>query len=329
MAGISKSTVSRAINTPHLVRRETLQRIQKVMDERHYVYDAIAGELSSKKNAPALGLITPTIRVPAFAEMASAIQEKAQERGYSIIFANSQYNLETETELLNLFLQRRVSGIILTGSSNKKKLAKFLTDRRIPYVFVWETIDDASISFIGYDNFKSSYDMTEYLINLNHERIGLITGPSLRIERIKQRLDGYIATLKNYHIAYDPSMVVVRNDTHLDGKDAARKLLAQSRPPTAIAVAASPLVAIGALAGIKDKGLKVPEDISIIALGDIEYAADCDPPLTTMRIPALQMGGLAVTVLLDMIEQGQTDSRQYCLDTDLIIRKSCCACRSK
>jgi len=323
LAGVSKSTVSRAINTPHFVNPETLQRIRKVMDEKYYVYDARAGELSGKKKTYALGLITPTIRIPAFAEMASVVQEKAMELGYSTIIANSQYQIKEETQLLGFLLQRQVSGIIVIGLSDKRKSSKFLTDRNTPHVFVWETVNDDSISYVGYDNFRSAYEMTEYLINLKHQRIGLIIGPSLQIDRIQHRLDGYIAALKKHHIAYDPSLVVVRDNTHLDGKDGARMLLSGPNRPTAIFAATSPLVAIGALAGIKEKGMKVPKDISIAAFGDIDYAVDCEPPITTIRVPATQMGKLAVTVLIDMIEKGQMEVRQYRLNTDLIIRKSC------
>jgi LacI family transcriptional regulator len=325
LAGVAKSTISRAINTPHLVHPETLQRIRSVMDEQHYVYDARAGELSSKKNkAAAIGLITPTIRLPAFAEMVSSVQAKAMELGYSVIILNSQYNMKEEIQLLNFLLQRKVAGVIVIGLSDKKKVHQFLSDRSTPHLFVWETVNDEAISYVGYDNFSAAYEMTEYLLNLKHQRIGLIIGPSLNIERIRQRVDGYMAALKKHNIAYDPSLVVVRNNTHIDGKEGAGMLLSRPNRPSAIFAGTSILVAIGALAGIKDKGLRVPEDVSIAALGDIEYAADCDPPITTVHVPTIQMGELSINVLIDMIENEQREVRQYRLNTHIIIRKSCC-----
>lgn len=294
------------------------------MEDNYYVYDARAGELSSKKNkVSAIGLITPTIRIPAFAELASAVQHKALERGYSVIFLDSQYHGEKETQLVDFLLRRRVSGMIVIGSSDKKKLSKFLTNRNTPHLFVWETINDDSISYVGYDNFEAAYEVTEYLIKLKHQRIGIIIGPSLQVDRIQHRLDGYSAALKNHNIPYDPSLVVVRDNTSMEGKEASRALMSISNRPTAIFAATSSLVAIGALAKIKEMGISVPEEVSIVAFGDIDYAADCDPPITAVQVPNIQMGEMAIKCLIDMIKNEQMEVRQYRLDTDLIIRKSC------
>jgi DNA-binding LacI/PurR family transcriptional regulator len=294
------------------------------MDQNSYVYDAAAGELSSKKNTAVIGLITPTIKVPAFADMTSAVQQKAIEKGYTVIITNSLYNIEEEKNLLILLLQRRVAGVIITCSTNEKKeLVKILEEKRIPYVLTWDISHDDTINFVGYDNFKASYEMTKYLISLRHRRIGVIIGPSLEVARIKKRLNGYIAALKDHKIPYDPNLIIIRENTHIDGKEGVSYLLSFSKKPTAVFAATSSKVAIGALAGVKEKGYKVPDDISIAAFGDIDYAADCDPPLTTVRVPTTEMGVLATEVLLDMIKERRSEVRQYCLNTDLIIRKSC------
>jgi DNA-binding LacI/PurR family transcriptional regulator len=142
------------------------------------------------------------------------------------------------------------------------------------------------------------------------------------MQRPKKRLDGYLAALNDHGIAYDSCLVVECNLDFIEGKYAAIKLMSLPTPPTAI-FAASDTLAIGALAGIKECSLKVPEDVSIAGFDDIDFAAYCDPPLTTIRIPAYEMGQLAVAMILNKLENNEIGVTQYCLDTELIIRKSC------
>jgi DNA-binding LacI/PurR family transcriptional regulator len=164
--------------------------------------------------------------------------------------------------------------------------------------------------------------MTEYLIGLGHRRIGLIAGPYSKVGRVRKRLDGYWAALEKNDIPFDPQLVIEKEPTLIDGKDAMQRLLLFPERPTAV-FAASDVLAIGALAAIREKGLRVPDDISLAGFDDIDFAAFCDPPLTTMRVPANEIGQKAVTVLMDLMENGITPVRQCCLDTDLIIRSSC------
>jgi DNA-binding LacI/PurR family transcriptional regulator len=118
------------------------------------------------------------------------------------------------------------------------------------------------------------------------------------------------------------SLVVEKDLDLLEGKQGMVRLLSLTKPPTAV-FAASDTLAIGALAGAKEMGYRVPDDVSLAGFDNIEFAAYCDPPLTTIRIPAYQMGQLAVRTLLEIIEKGTSETHQYCLETDLIIRDSC------
>ena len=321
IAGVSLATVSRTIHSPHLVSPKTRQHVLGVIEEHEYVYNATAGDLSRKKST-VIGVTIPTTKNPVFAGSALAIQELAQEKGFSIILGNTKYDSAIERSLLQKFQERRMAGIILTGYTlGQEKVVRNLAESGIPTLIIWEKPSDG-FSFVGFDNFKAAYTMTEYLISLKHRRIGLIIGPFTKMGRVKQRFEGYKAALNAHEIAYDPSLVIEKEPTLGDGREAMGRLLTLPEKPTAV-FAASDMLAIGALAAVKDKGLRVPRDISLAGFDDIDFAAFCDPPLTTIRVPSHEIGRLAAKILLDAIERGYMEIRQYSLDTDLIIRGSC------
>ena len=322
MVGISKATVSRAIHAPHLVRPETRERIMKVIERNGYVYDAVAGDLSRKQTS-VLGLVIPTIRSSIFAMSTIGIQETAHAEGFAVLIANSGYDPAGQAEMVRLMQQRRVAGVIVTGlEPTLKPVLQEVTDRGVPCVVTWQSAAEEHISSVGFDNFKAAYQATDYLLSLKHTRIGLVCGPKKRVNRVQQRYDGYRGALESRGLPYDPLLVVEREYSLMEGKEAMRRLLALPEPPTAV-FAASDVLAMGALAGVREEGLRVPEDVSIVGFDDIDFAAYCNPPLTTVRVPAYEMGQVAVKVLVNLIRGKETGPQRYLLDTDLIVRGSC------
>ena len=170
--------------------------------------------------------------------------------------------------------------------------------------------------------------MTDYLIGLKHERIGLILGPYTRVGRARRRLEGYRDALERRGLKYDPEIVVEKMPTLKDGKEAMLHLLSLPEPPSAV-FAASDMLALGAMAGARELGLKIPEEISIAGFDDIDFAAYSYPPLTTVRVPAREMGEMAVSVLIDMIEGREMKPRRIKLPTKIMIRESCAEWKGK
>jgi DNA-binding LacI/PurR family transcriptional regulator len=323
LAGVSKSTVSRAIRSPLQVKAATRQRIERAMAEHNYVYNVHAADFSRKRTSM-LGLIIPTVRSSIYAEEIHGIQEEIQENHLALIIGHDGYNSEKELNLLRLFSQRRLAGTILTGIKPQTiDAVRQVQGNGMPCVVTWETVQDDSISYVGFDNFEAAYKATQYLISMGHERIGLIMGPYSRVERVKQRFEGYRAALGSHNLPFDPELAIETEEPSLlEGKAALAKLLALADSPTAV-FAASDVLALGALAAINEHRLRVPEDISLAGFDDIDFAAYCQPPLTTIRVPAREMGRLAVRVLLQMIGKDEMKTHRYCLDTDLVVRKSC------
>ena len=322
IAGVSLATVSRTIHSPHLVRRETRERINQVMEKVNYVYHATAGDLSRKRSS-IVGVIIPTAKSLVFSSTLQAIQEAAQQNNFSLVAGSSKYDIRTELTLLQQFKERRMAGIILTGFVfGQKDLVKELIKGGMPCVVIWDKLDDSDLSYVGFDNYEATYRITEYLIGLKHKHIGLIVGPYTKVERVKKRLEGFKAALKVHGLEFDSSLVIEKEPTLIDGKEAMSRLLSLPIRPTAV-LAASDTLAVGALAAARDMKVRIPEDISIAGFDDIEVAAYCNPPLTTVRVPAYEIGQIAFKILLEMINNNSEQVQQYCLDTSVIIRGSC------
>ncbi len=322
IASVSLATVSRTIHSPHLVRKKTRERINQVMEEANYVYHATAGDLSRKRSS-IIGVIIPTAKSLVFSSTLQAIQEAAQQNNFSLIAGSSKYDIKTELTLLQQFKERRLAGIILTGFVfGQKDLVKELIKGGMPCVVIWDKLDDPDLSYVGFDNHEATYRITKYLIDLKHRKIGLIIGPYTKVERVKKRLEGFKAALKDHGIRFDPRLVIEKEPTLIDGKEAMSRLLALPDRPTAV-LAASDTLAVGALAAARDMKLRVPEDISIAGFDDIEVAAYCNPPLTTVNVPAYEIGRIAFKILLEMINNNTNQVQHYCLDTSVIVRDSC------
>lgn len=323
LAGVSSATVSRVLHTPHVVREVTRTRVLKVIEDYGYIYNKSAADFTSRKST-IIGMIIPTMRSSIHATLVQGIQDELMETGYNLIMGNTNYSLEMELDILQLFMERRVAGIVQAGinSSESWSMLDDALRHGIPSVAVWEYVRGKSVGCVGIDNYRAARTMTEYLIDIGHRRIGLLLGPFSRIERIHRRLDGYKAALTENAIPVDPTLIIEKEHTLLDGSEGMNRLLALSDVPSAV-FAGSDVLAIGALAAIKRAGLRVPEDISVAGFDDIDFANFSDPPLTTVRVPAYEMGRRAIRMLIRLIHEPSRDFESYCLDTDLVLRQTC------
>ena len=195
----------------------------------------------------------------------------------------------------------------------------------MPCVVIWERVESNAISYVGFDNRRAAFTATSHLLSLGHRRIGLIAGPFSVIGRVHKRLQGYREALECYDVPYDPDLVLERPPSLIEGKAAAQHLLSLDRPPTGI-FAASDILAIGAMQAIHELGLEMPRDVSLVGFDDIEFASFMNPPLSSIRVDAIQIGRLAAEIAMEMASSPSRIVRQYCLDTDLVIRGTSGAC---
>lgn len=319
-ANVSVATVSRVLSRPSLVRPPTRNRVLKAMRECHYVYNALAGSLSVRKTAT-LGVIVPTITNPVFAMVTKGIQDYARMMGYSIILGNTDYNEENELKLIQLLQEKRADGVILNGPWRDARIVSLMKKTKLPFVITWQTIPDKEVNFVAFDNFRSAYRMVEYLIGLGHRRIGMIAGKFSVSERALMRWEGYRKCLSDHQIPCDSQLVLQKGYTFSDGKEAMARLLTLPSAPSAV-FCGNDILAIGAMVCAKEKGLRVPAELSVVGFDDMEISAYYDPPLTTVAVPAYEMGQLAAKILIENIRGECKTPQQYILETNLIIRGS-------
>lgn len=321
-AGVSQATVSRVVHSPHLVKDKTRMRVEAAMKDVGYVYNAMAADFTRQKISM-IGLIIFTVRSSIHSELIEGIQEELQATRFSLVIANSHYDAATERKLIQLFRERHLSGVIVAESNDENRVElKALRESGVPLVLTWEMAADREFDCVGFDNFQSAYEMTQYLIGFGHRRVGLIAGDFKHIERVRQRLDGYKAALTAQGLPFDPSMVISRLPSPMEGKMAMSQLLSLPQRPTAV-FAASDALALGALAACGEYGFRVPDDISVAGFDDVEFAPFCVPPLTTIRVPGYEMGKRAAREILDKQHSKRTLTNRLCLPTELVIRQSC------
>lgn len=321
-AGVSLATVSRVLSAPELVTPKTRNKVLKVIEENNYVYNAVAADLSRQRST-IIGVLIPSAKVPLFNSTIIAIQDYLQDKNYSIMVGNTEYEDKLELKSLKQFSERHVAGIIRTGFSvDNSEILNWHENSDIPCVFILEKMDIKNINYIGFDNEQSAFSATSYLTKLGHERIGLIIGPYSKILRIRKRYDGYKLALKAAGIALDPSLIIETNMSLEDGKKGYNKLLKLKTPPTAI-FAAADMLAIGAMRAAKEAGQIVPDDISIMGHGDIDVSKFMIPSLSTVKVPGYECAKKAIRLLLNIVEGKIKNNRQQCLDVELAIRESC------
>lgn len=319
-ANVSIATVSKVLNGDYSrVSEATKERVLKIAREMNYVPNRLARGLVSN-HTHILGLIVSDITNPFFAEMAKGVENKAAKLGYNVILCNTDEDMAREAAYIDVLLQYNVDGVIITSSaiSENEHILK-LRDNATPFVSIDRYIDDETYS-VFLDNFKGSYVATEYVIKNGHRRIAYIGG-DIMLKIPNQRLEGYYKALDDYGIERDESLVRL-GTYHLEsGYDAACNLLDSGCKFTAI-VCGNDLIALGAVRAIKERYLRIPDDISIIGYDNIYLATLMEPPLTTIKQPIYDMGDYAVDIMIKLINQEQVDPKIYYFVPELVERQS-------
>jgi LacI family transcriptional regulator len=325
-AGVSTATVSRAFNQPDKVRTVTRERILRVIRDTHYVSDGLAVSLVSRRSRT-IGLIIPTVMNSIYASSTQAFQRTAQAAGYTVLVGVSEFSPVLEADLIQRLLERRVDGLVLTGGTHDRGLLEKVRRNGVPIVATWRLTGDPEIPAVSFDNRRAATSAVEYLISLGHRRIGLICGRTAVNDRALERRQAFEACLERHGIVVDPRLIHERDFEMIEGAAATALMLALDEPPTAI-FCANDIQAIGAMGVCRERGLEVPRDMSIIGFDDLPITQYTDPKLTTIRVPADDMGRKAAEALIAAIAEG-TPIASVELPTELILRGSTAVPRAK
>jgi LacI family transcriptional regulator len=290
-AEVSVATVSRVFNRPDIVAASLRARVQEAAERLGYLVDGAARALASRRSR-AIGAIVPTLDNPVFAACIDALQQRLDGHGFALLIASAGYDAARETRELRLLLERGIDGLMLVGAEHPPAVWALLARRSptVPAVVTW-TSEPARghVSCIGFDNRAAARRIVDHLLQFGHRRIAMVAGPTAGNDRAIARVAGVREALAAAGIGLAPPYLTERPYTVPDGHAATAALLSLPEPPTAI-VCGNDHLALGALAGARSLGLAVPRDVSVTGFDDLDFAAYADPPLTTVRVPAAEMG---------------------------------------
>lgn len=296
-AQVSVATVSRVFNRPDRVTPALRARVLEAAERLGYLADGAARALASRRSR-VIGAIVPTLDNPVFASCIDALQQRLDEHGFALLVASAGYDAAREVREVRLLLERGIDGLMLVGADHPKAVWALLARRRsVPAVVTWTAAPSAPVPAVGFDNRAAARRLVEHLLELGHRRIAMIAGPTAGNDRAAARVEGVRAGLAAAGITLGPPLLTERPYTVPDGHAAALALLSLPNPPTAI-VCGNDHLALGALAGARAMGLDVPRDLSITGFDDLDFAAYAHPPLTTVRVPAAEMGRRAADHLV-------------------------------
>ena len=317
-AGVSVSTVSRHLQGDRV---RTAKNIDLAIADLRFRPSPAAQSLKSGRTG-AIALVVPDIANPFFAAIVRGAESITAQGGHTIFLANTDECATRETEVVEDLIGR-VDGVLLAPASENNLNPQRLADAGVPTVLVdRETPSSGGFDAVLIDNYGGARSAIEYLISKGHERIATIAG-SVESTPGRLRLDGYQDTMTAHGITPPPESVQFGGFMEHLGYQAMMRLLAQPDPPTAVFVANN-LMTIGALRALKDVGVRLPRDMSIIGFDDHVFAEIIDPPLTVIDRPMEEQGALAMRILLSRLSGDSPGRvRRVVLDTQLIERASC------
>lgn len=320
-AKVSVATVSRTLAKPEVVLPETRRRVEQVIRRLDYMPNVQARSLRTARTNVIVALV-PDISNAFFAEVIRGIEQVAHQNRYSVLLGDTQYNTERERAYAGLVSAGQADGLITLQAH----IPQITNKKAPPLVNACEYVTDPAITSVYCDNLGGARLAIEYLLTLGHRSIASISGPMkspLSIDR--QR--GFEDTLAAAGIKSQRKLTVAGDFSAESGIRCAGALFARGVPFTAI-FCANDEMAIGALHAIKSRGLRVPEDISVIGFDDIRFARLSDPPLTTIAQPMGDIGREAATLLIEILNQADVAPRKHMLPTQLVVRGSTGPCKA-
>jgi len=323
-AGVSRSTVSRVANEHPHISDSVRERVLEVIQETGYQPNAAARTLASQRSQM-IGLVLPfsfssLFTDPYYPLLIQGICQTCNQYDYTLAFFLASDKDDEKKIYTRVPNNGLLDGVLIqSGLHGDQQIIGHLIDAGIPLVVIGRPFPSNKVSFVNIDNVEASKNAVAYLAALGHQRIATITGPLESTVGIDRR-NGYLKALKERGMKINRKLIAEGDFSDRGGFEAMQKILLEY--PDAV-FAASDMMAIGAIRAIHEKGLRVPEDISVVGFDDIPSTAESDVALTTVRQPIIQIGAKAVELLFDQIENETKSPQSSILDTELIIRSSC------
>ena len=318
-AGVSVATVSRVLNdSPHVspsVRRKVLRAVKAL----NFQPNRTAQRLRAKQSK-VIGLIISDIQNPFFTSVVRGIEDTAYANGYSLVLCNSDEDFEKEKLYINVMRAEAVAGVIIASTLESNPLISDLRNHKIPVVAVDRRITNQKIDSVFVANARGAFAAVSHLIELGHRKIGFVGLPWSCVPG-KERFEGYQHALREKGLAVSRRLIRIGDAKQPSGYACTLELLKSQSSMTALFVANN-LMTLGALDAIRARGLKIPDQISIVGFDDMPWAPLLQPPLTAVAQPTYELGRKAGELLLERLQNPHKPVANVQLDTTLIVRGS-------
>ncbi len=318
--GYSANTVSRALNDKAEIREDTKEKILETAEEMGYRPSRVAQRMRAEETG-ILGVVVANNANPFFSTVVKGIERAASDRGYNIILKDSDEDPDKEKEAIEIMLSEQVDGLLVSPVNSEESNIPEVAEG-LPFVAFARHFKSLNTDFVLIDDLKGGYLATNHLIKSGYRDVALLNGPLNELSA-QERLEGYKKALKeagrepNSHLIYDGILTMEQ------GYEAGKEILNSTYSPDAVHTF-SDFVALGFMKAVKEKSLRIPEDIGIVGFDDITFCSYSRVPLSTIRVPIKRIGQEAVKILLDSIqsEGEEQEVSQIRLEPELIVRKS-------
>ena len=323
VVGCSISTVSRVINDRDAVDPATRKKVLEVIERLDFTPNLTAQGLRVKRGR-LIGVAIPNSTVGAFSVVVQYALEAAYSQGFNVVLVNSHDDPDLEETLIKSLLSREINGVMLTRVSDESKIVTRIVRSNIPIVVIDRAFEHENVSNVVLDNYRAGCMAAEHFLSLGHRRIACITGP-LKITLSRERLRGFQRTLAEKGIALPTSHLFEGNFLYQTGIRGVQALREQGASYTAL-WAMNDLMGFGAMRALCERGVKVPEDVSVLGMDDLEIAEMVTPPLTTIHYPIKELVERAMELLISQISSGEVRAETIVLEPGMTVRRSTMRC---
>jgi len=321
--GVSVSTVSRVLNgksEQYRISKSTQKLILDAAAELNYSPNLLARGLRLNKTNT-IGYIIPDIANPFFSRIADNVEKHARKKGYSVVICNSEEETNAEKILVKTLAERKIDGVIISPVGQEIQHILELKERNIPIILIDRYFPGKEIPFVTSDNYKGAFTAVKYLIENGHTKIACIQGLE-DTQPVFERVRGYKDALKEFKLEVDEDLIVGDSFSEENGYIETKLLLKNNKKPTAI-FGLSNLISFGAMRALREEGLNIPDDMSLITFDDLPYLDYLSTPMTAVQQQGSEIGNIATKMLIDQIESGRNFEQEgIFLPTKLIIRSS-------
>lgn len=319
-AGVSRATVSRVLNNNPKVDDDMRSRVLDAVRALGYQPNRAARRLRAQ-SSNVIGLVISDIQNPYFLSVIRGVEDAAYAQQMNLILCNSDEDPDKERMYLNVMESERVAGLIIVPAhSNNSADLNQLKQAGIPIILLDRVVRNVQVDTVQVDNELGAYEAVKHLTNLGYKRIATITG-SRKLTTGRERYQGYLAALEAAGLPLDESLVKTGNFKTETGYALALELM-ENNPPDAIFVANN-LMSLGALRALRERGIRVPDDVALVGFDDLPWSGELYSPLTAVSQPTYELGQEAMSMLLRRLNDPTAPYRTVVLQPHLIVRESC------